>query len=68
VLQWDFHHRIQSGGNPIDEAKDRTGAAADGTACDTTVGPGCLDLSRCIVGADGGTAGTCAMNGTTGCR
>jgi hypothetical protein len=44
-----------------------TGAAADGTGCDTTAGPGCLDLSRCILGADGGTAGTCAMNGTTSC-
>ncbi len=42
--------------------------AADGDACDTTVGPGCLLPARCVVsGGDGGTAGTCVVPVATMC-
>jgi hypothetical protein len=33
--------------------------AADGAACDTVLGPGCLSPARCIT--SGGTAGTCTV-------
>jgi hypothetical protein len=36
--------------------------AADGTACDTVLGPGCMTPARCVLtGADGGTSGTCEI-------
>jgi len=41
-------------------------AAANGAACDTTVGPLCLPTSKCIT-ADGGTAGTCMATDPTSC-
>ena len=34
--------------------------AADGEACDATVGPGCMAPARCVVSA-GSTAGTCVV-------
>jgi hypothetical protein len=39
-----------------------TAAAADGAACDTVNGPGCMLLSRCVVTSDAGTAGTCQLS------
>ena len=38
-----------------------------GGACDLT-GPGCLSPSHCVVSVDGGTTGTCELDGTTVCR
>jgi hypothetical protein len=36
--------------------------AADGTACDIVLGPGCVTPARCVLtGADGGSAGTCEI-------
>jgi hypothetical protein len=41
-------------------------AVIEGTACDTMVGPPCLPPGECVHGADGGSAGTCAVpNGAT---
>jgi|HubBroStandDraft_5_1064220.scaffolds.fasta_scaffold121427_1 hypothetical protein len=39
--------------------------AADGAACDTSKGPGCLDPARCIPTT--GTAGTCKLPGSQAC-
>lgn len=41
--------------------------AADGAACDTAAGPGCLTPARCIATTAGGTAGTCQLPGSTTC-
>ena len=41
-----------------------TAAAADGAACDTQNGPGCMLLSRCVVSGSG-TAGTCQVSPAT---
>jgi hypothetical protein len=43
--------------------------AADGAACDTTVGPGCMFPARCVVsaGGDGATTGTCVVPVATMC-
>jgi hypothetical protein len=36
--------------------------AADGTACDIVLGPGCVTPARCVLsGADGGSAGLCQI-------
>jgi hypothetical protein len=40
--------------------------APDGTACDTTNGPGCLAPARCAVTA-GSTAGTCTVSDASKC-
>ncbi len=39
-----------------------------GAACDLANGPGCLDLLRCVVTADGGTAGTCQLPSAATCQ
>jgi hypothetical protein len=44
-----------------------TAAAADGAECDLTNGPGCMELARCIVTSDGGTAGTCQTLNPSAC-
>jgi hypothetical protein len=41
--------------------------AADGAACDTANGPGCMDISICVAGSGGGTAGTCAQANASTC-
>lgn len=41
--------------------------AADGAACDTTNGPGCLSPAVCVVSSPGGTAGTCELPGDPSC-
>jgi hypothetical protein len=38
-----------------------------GAPCDLAAGPPCLDLLRCVVTADGGTAGTCQGASAAGC-
>ncbi|HEY6458688.1 MAG TPA: hypothetical protein VIY73_01015 [Polyangiaceae bacterium] len=45
-----------------------TAAAAEGAACDLANGPGCLQLARCVVTSDAGTAGTCQMVDPTRCQ
>jgi len=45
--------------NPTGTCK---GFAADGAACDTLVGPGCLSGARCVV-SGAGTAGVCTVPG-----
>jgi hypothetical protein len=42
-----------------------TAAAADGSPCDTQVGPGCMTLSRCITSSDASTTGTCEVAAST---
>lgn len=42
-------------------------AAADGVACDTASGPGCLNPARCVV-AGTGTAGLCGLLTDVGCH
>lgn len=44
------------------------GTAAVGAACDLAMGPGCVGPSRCVVTADGGTAGTCVIPSATLCQ
>ena len=44
-----------------------TAPAADGAACDTVAGPGCLYPAKCVVGSAGGTAGTCELPGDPSC-
>lgn len=40
-------------------------SANDGQSCDLVVGPGCMPPARCVVTAEGGTAGSCVVpNGT----
>jgi len=41
--------------------------AADGAACDTNAGPPCLSPAKCVVSADGGTLGTCAVADPSKC-
>jgi hypothetical protein len=41
--------------------------AADGAACDTVAGPGCLYPAKCVVASSGGTAGTCELPGDPSC-
>ena len=41
--------------------------AADGAACDTMVGPGCLSPAKCVI-TNGGTAGTCQLPDPTTCK
>jgi len=41
--------------------------ALPGAACDTASGPTCTGDARCIIAADGGTAGTCQLNGASAC-
>jgi hypothetical protein len=43
------------------------GSAPVGGACDLAVGPYCIEPSRCLVGADGGTSGTCQIADGTQC-
>jgi hypothetical protein len=38
-----------------------------GQPCDVASGPQCVPDARCIVATDGGTAGTCQLNGSTAC-
>ena len=38
-----------------------------GQPCDTVSGPPCIADARCIVSADGGTTGTCELNGFAAC-
>lgn len=40
--------------------------AADGAACDTTNGPGCIAPARCVT-ASGSTAGTCTLSDASKC-
>jgi len=40
--------------------------AADGAACDTANGPGCLSPAKCVTGS-GSTAGTCQLADATKC-
>jgi hypothetical protein len=35
--------------------------AADGTACDSVLGPGCITPARCVLTGDGGSVGTCEI-------
>jgi len=35
--------------------------AADGAACDSAAGPGCLTPAKCVPTSSGGTAGTCVL-------
>jgi hypothetical protein len=44
-----------------------SGASNLGGPCDLTVGPECISPSRCIVGSDGGTSGTCQVTDATTC-
>ena len=44
------------------------GASGVGAPCDLVGGPACIDISRCIVGADGGTSGTCQVPSGSSCR
>jgi hypothetical protein len=41
--------------------------AADGAACDTTVGPPCLSPARCVTTSGTAGAGTCLVPGATSC-
>jgi hypothetical protein len=42
--------------------------AADGAACDTIAGPSCQPPARCVgMGVDGGSTGTCQIQGSTSC-
>ena len=41
--------------------------AADGAACDTAAGPGCLYPAKCVPASSGGTAGTCELPGDPSC-
>ncbi len=41
--------------------------SAPNPACDTALGPSCLAPARCVVGAGGGTAGTCVVPVATMC-
>jgi hypothetical protein len=41
--------------------------AALGEACDVDTGPACAPILRCILTADGGTAGACQITGTGSC-
>jgi hypothetical protein len=43
------------------------GASPLGGACDLVMGPECVSPSRCIVGAEGGTSGTCQVTDATAC-
>jgi hypothetical protein len=43
-------------------------AASVGEACDVVKGPSCINLSRCVVDADGGTSGTCRIPSGSTCR
>jgi hypothetical protein len=45
-----------------------SGASAVGGACDLTAGPECIAPSRCVVGADAGTGGTCLIADGASCR
>jgi hypothetical protein len=44
------------------------GSSAVGGPCDLATGPFCIEPSRCIVGADGGTGGTCQIADGTMCH
>jgi hypothetical protein len=41
--------------------------AGVGQACDTVAGPSCLGSTRCVLTGDGGTAGTCVIDGAGAC-
>ena len=41
--------------------------ALPGEPCDVVNGPSCIADTRCIVADDGGTGGTCQLNGFTAC-
>jgi hypothetical protein len=41
--------------------------AADGAACDSVAGPGCLYPAKCVAASTGGTAGTCELPGDPSC-
>jgi hypothetical protein len=41
--------------------------AADGSPCDSVLGPGCQAPARCVVVDDAGTAGTCLVPDATTC-
>lgn len=42
--------------------------AADGTACDTVNGPTCARPSRCVLGSEGATTGTCQTTTPSACN
>ncbi len=42
--------------------------ASEGGACDLASGPDCVVLARCVLGSDGGTAGTCQINDASSCH
>jgi hypothetical protein len=42
-------------------------SALPGEPCDVVEGPPCVAAARCIVSDDGGTAGTCQLNGSAAC-
>jgi hypothetical protein len=47
-----------AGSGEMGTCKDAVDAPS---ACDTTLGPGCLAPARCVVSGDAGTAGTCVV-------
>jgi hypothetical protein len=57
--------RCAAGGTCVKPAGSQQGTcvapAADGAACDTTAGPGCLFPAKCVPTSTGGTAGTCTL-------
>ena len=60
-----------SGATCVRAAGSTTGTciapAADGAACDSVSGPGCLFPARCVPSAAGASAGTCQLPGSTTC-
>jgi hypothetical protein len=57
--------RCAAGGTCVKPTGSTTGTcvapAADGAACDTAAGPGCLTPAKCVPTSTGGTAGTCEL-------
>ena len=42
--------------------------ARDGSACDTSAGPGCMSPARCVAGGGAVTAGTCVLPSSRACQ
>jgi hypothetical protein len=53
---------------PMATAGTCEAAAADGAACDDTLGPPCLGPARCVRTSDGGTAGVCTLLSADACH
>jgi hypothetical protein len=52
---------------PMSQTGTCIAPAADGAACDTANGPGCLYPAKCVPTSAGGTSGTCELPGDPSC-